>query len=111
VSRLQLQVDETLKGVPQPAVWVDMEGGTLDGLTLTVSSLPLIQPGERAVFFLEATNTPAYKDVYKDGSRIFSVHNTGAATDPINNRGGGSFSYRVCDAGTATCSNTASVSF
>jgi hypothetical protein len=32
---------------------MDLEGGTLDGFTLRVSDLPAIQPGERAVFFLD----------------------------------------------------------
>jgi hypothetical protein len=53
VSRFLLEVSETLKGGAARAVWLDLEGGTLDGLTLRVSSLPRLQPGERAVFFLE----------------------------------------------------------
>ena len=55
VSRVQLEVDETIKGKAEAAVWMELEGGTLDGLTLQVSSLPLLRPGERAVFFLNST--------------------------------------------------------
>jgi hypothetical protein len=29
------------------------EGGTVDGLSMRVSSLPVLTPGERGVFFLE----------------------------------------------------------
>jgi hypothetical protein len=54
VSRAQLDVKETLKGVVEPHVWVEVDGGSLDGLTLHVSGLPLLRPGERAVFFLES---------------------------------------------------------
>jgi hypothetical protein len=61
VSRVQLQVEETLKGAAQPTVWMDVDGGTLDGLTLRVSSLPLMERGERAVFFLE----PGRESVYR----------------------------------------------
>ena len=54
VSRVLLNVEETLKGTPSNSpVWMDMEGGTLDGMTLRVSDLPELQPGERAVFFLD----------------------------------------------------------
>ena len=61
VSRLELAVDETLKGAATASVWMELEGGTLDGLTLHVSSLPLIQePGERAVFFLDSIARGTY---------------------------------------------------
>lgn len=53
VSRVQLAVDETLKGAAEPTVWLEVEGGTLDGFTLRVSSLPMMQVGERGVFFLD----------------------------------------------------------
>jgi hypothetical protein len=53
VSRVQLDVEEVLKGAAERVIWLDVEGGTLDGLTLRVSSLPVIQGGERAVFFLD----------------------------------------------------------
>jgi hypothetical protein len=52
VSRVRLQVHETLKGEPGDA-WVDVEGGTVDGITFRVSDLPEIHRGDRAVFFLE----------------------------------------------------------
>jgi hypothetical protein len=54
VSRVRLDVSEALKGPGDRTVWLDVDGGTLDGLTLQVSGLPLIRPGERAVFFLDS---------------------------------------------------------
>jgi hypothetical protein len=54
VSRVLLDVEETLKGsAATNAIWMDLEGGTLDGFTLKVSDLPDLRPGERAVFFLD----------------------------------------------------------
>jgi hypothetical protein len=53
VSRVQLDVEETMKGAADRTMWMEMEGGTIDGLTLQVSSLPLVVGGERAVFFLD----------------------------------------------------------
>jgi len=57
VSQIGLQVEETLKGTPAPFHWLELEGGTLNGVTLHVSHLPDLKPGERAVFFLDETNT------------------------------------------------------
>lgn len=56
VSRVQLEVSEGLKGAASQIMWLELDGGTLDGYTLHVSSLPLMQAGDRAVFFLEASD-------------------------------------------------------
>jgi hypothetical protein len=53
VSRVLLQVEETLKGGAAGQVFMDLEGGALDGVTMGVSSLPSLAEGERAVFFLD----------------------------------------------------------
>jgi hypothetical protein len=50
-------------------------------------------------------------DVYRDGNRVATSANDGAYTDEVNQRGGGSYAYRVCEAGTSVCSNTATVIF
>ena len=60
VSRIQLQVEETLKGAGAESLRLDLDGGTLDGLTLRVSDLPMLEPGERAVFFLDGASTGAF---------------------------------------------------
>jgi hypothetical protein len=54
VSRVQLDVSETLKGRAERTVSMDVPGGSLDGVTLRVSSQAVIAPGDRAVFFLDA---------------------------------------------------------
>ena len=50
-------------------------------------------------------------DIYRDGSLITTVANSGSYTDNINRRGGGSYTYQVCEAGTNICSNTANASY
>ena len=40
-----------------------------------------------------------------------TTENDGFHTDDINNKGGGSYIYQICEAGTATCSNETIVSF
>lgn len=53
VSRAVVLVDEQLKGPGQSStIEVDIEGGTVGDLTLTVSDMPSIAIGERATFFL-----------------------------------------------------------
>ncbi len=60
VSTVRVAVDETLRGPAQPAVDVDVEGGTIGGLTLHVSDLEPMAPGERAVFYLRRTTRGAF---------------------------------------------------
>ena len=57
VSDIALQVEETLKGTPASLVWLEVEGGTIDGVTLAVSSQTPMKAGERAVFFLDETSS------------------------------------------------------
>lgn len=52
VTHAALAVEEALKGTAEPAM-LAVEGGTVAGVTLHVSSLPLIAPGNRGVFFLK----------------------------------------------------------
>ena len=50
-------------------------------------------------------------DVFRNNVRIVTTANNGAYTDAINSRGGGSYTYRICNAGTTTCSNSVTVTF
>ena len=50
-------------------------------------------------------------DVYRNGARIAITPNDGAHTDAINVKGGGTYTYKVCGAGTTTCSNQITVTF
>jgi matrixin/fibronectin type III domain protein len=50
-------------------------------------------------------------DIYRNGAVVSSTANDGAYTDNINKKGGGSYTYQACEAGTSTCTNSVSVSF
>jgi outer membrane protein assembly factor BamB len=50
-------------------------------------------------------------DVNRDGTVIATVPNTGSYTDSTGTTGRASFTYKVCEAGTQTCSNEATVRF
>jgi hypothetical protein len=50
-------------------------------------------------------------DVYRNNVLIANTVNDGSCTDTIGRRGHGSFTYKVCEVGTQTCSNNATVTF
>lgn len=57
VSHVTFDVEETIKGRPVAQVVVDVEGGTVNGLTLKVSDMPAFERGHRAVLFLDEAST------------------------------------------------------
>ena len=61
VSHLTLGVEETFKGKAERSIPMEVEGGTVGGITLEVSSMPKMKAGERAVFFLEKDSKGNYR--------------------------------------------------
>lgn len=57
MSQAWVRVSETLKGPHTDILPVDVEGGTIGDLTLTVSDMPVLRQGDRAVFFLDSAKT------------------------------------------------------
>lgn len=55
--------------------------------------------------------TGASVDVFRNGTKVITTANDGAHTDNIGQKGAGSFTYRVCEAGTSTCSPEVTVTF
>jgi len=49
--------------------------------------------------------------VYRNGVLIVTTRNDGLYTDRIGGTGTGTFTYQVCNAGTQSCSNQATVNF
>jgi len=51
-------------------------------------------------------------DVYRNGSVVTTTANDGVHTDNINQRGGGTFTYKICEAGgISACSNESTAAF
>ena len=50
-------------------------------------------------------------DIYRDGGLEYTVANSGGFTDQTGNKGGRTYDYRVCEAGTANCSDVESITF
>ena len=55
--------------------------------------------------------TSSNVDVYRDGSVVATVANSGAHTDNIGRKGGGTYSYQMSEAGTSNCSPVRSFTF
>lgn len=83
-------------------------GGGAD-ITLTASGYK-VKGGQRVDLSWGATST-SNVDVYRNGTVITTTANDGAYTDALNTKGGGSYAYQVCEAGTTTCSATVTVVF
>jgi hypothetical protein len=56
VSHALLRVDETMKGTPESSTTVTVEGGTVGETSLSVSDMPVLAAGDRAVLFLDDSN-------------------------------------------------------
>ena len=59
VTQALVEVEESLKGGAAQMLPVEVEGGTVGDITLSVSDMPTLRRGERAVFFLNAAQGPA----------------------------------------------------
>ena len=55
--------------------------------------------------------TSANIDVYRNNVLITTTTNTGTYTDSTGDTGQASYTDRVCEAGTSTCSNDVTVTF
>jgi len=50
-------------------------------------------------------------DVYRNGVVVATVANTGTYTDSTGDTGRARYTYKVCEAGTSSCSNDVIVTF
>ncbi|MFW6202261.1 MAG: S8 family serine peptidase [Gemmatimonadota bacterium] len=88
---------------------VTVASSTGDGIALTATGYKVRGLHKADLEWSGASSTDV--DVYRDGELIATTANDGFYTDDIDQRGRGTYTYRVCEAGTSTCSNDATVSF
>ncbi len=93
-------------GSTSSAVAVSAGGG---GISLSATGYKT--KGQQRTDLSWSGASAASVDVYRNGAHITTTANDGAHTDAISQKGGGTYVYRVCDAGTTTCSNDATVTF
>ncbi|MFP4622838.1 MAG: PKD domain-containing protein [Gemmatimonadota bacterium] len=79
------------------------------GITLSVYAYKVRGVQHADLTWSGATSTNV--DVYRDGAVVATTANDGAYTDSTGQKGGGSAVYKVCEAGTTTCSNEVTVTW
>jgi serine protease len=90
----------------------DGGGGGGDGdPAITLSATAIKLRGNKVTELRWSGATTIQVDVFRDGALLLTTANDGAHDDAIGRGGGSTFTYRVCEGGTATCSSEAQVSF
>lgn len=84
-------------------------GSTSTSIALTASGYKIKGVQHADLSWNGATSSTV--DIYRNGTLIVATANDGAYTDNINKKGGGSYTYKVCETGITTCSNEATVTF
>ena len=79
------------------------------GISLSVSGYKVKGTQTADLTWSGATSTSV--DVFRNNVKVVTTANDGAHTDNIGQKGGGSYTYRVCEAGTATCSTNVTITF
>ena len=89
------------------------DGGTTPptGGDLTLSTSGYKVKGTQRVDLTWSGAASTNVDVYQDGSLIDTTTNDGDLTINLNTKGGGTYTFQVCEEGTSTCSDTATVVF
>jgi hypothetical protein len=90
-----------LTGSASVTITVTEPGG---GATVTLTATGYKVKGAQHVDLVWSGATSSTVDIFRNGVKIVTTANDGAQTDAIGAKGGGSYTYRVCEAGTATCS-------
>jgi hypothetical protein len=82
---------------------------TPTGITLTAVGHKV--HGQRTADLTWSGASSPTVDIYRNNVFLVNTANDGSYTDTIGGRGHGTFTYKVCEAGTQTCSNDATVTF
>ena len=103
--------DSGATGEQQKQVTVTAPSGgdeSSGGYTLTATGYKVKGVKNVDLEWVGATSTDV--DVFRNGVKITTTANDGAYHETLG-KGGGSYTYKVCEAGTSTCSNTSTAAF
>ena len=97
------------------SAWTGVDGATTDAETggnIQLSANGFRRKGVQNVTLDWIGATSANVDVWRDGQKVATVPNNGQHTDNLGKKGSGDvYAYKVCEAGTAACSNQITVVF
>jgi subtilisin family serine protease len=103
------EVTDSAGNTGSDSITLTVGGGSGGDFTLTATGYKIRGRQKAELEWSGATSTNV--DVYRDGTLLTTTANDGFYTDNIDRVGGGSYTYKVCEEGTTTCSNEATVSF
>jgi PKD repeat protein len=86
---------------------VTVSSGSTGDITLTATGYKVRGRKHTDLEWSGATGTQV--EIYRDGVLIVTTDNDGFYTDATDSRGGGSFTYQVCEIGGSPCSNEVTV--
>jgi PKD repeat protein len=90
----------------------DSTSGSVSVSPFTLSATGTKVKGRHVIDLTWSGSGATDVDIYRDGSMIATVSNSGSYTDETGNRGGATYTYKVCEEGSSTaCSNTVTVTF
>ena len=100
---------ESVDGVPSYNITL---GTTPGGDDISLSTSGYKSKGTKYIDLSWSGAATSTVDVYRNGSKVGSVANTNSYTDTITTKGGGTYTYQVCEAqSTTVCSNNSTVTF
>jgi serine protease len=99
---------QTPQATPTPAA-TPTPTPTPEQITLSANGYKV--KGRHTVDLSSTGATSSSIDVYRNGVLVATVPNSGFYTHQIGARGRGSYTYKVCEAGTQNCSNQVTVRF
>ena len=88
---------------------VTVTSGSTGGISLNVRGYKVKGTQTADLTWSGASSTSV--DIFRNNVKVVTTANDGAHTDNIGQKGGGSHTYRVCNAGTTTCSPNVTITF
>ncbi len=88
---------------------VTVTSGGSGGITLAANGYKI--KGRQNVDLTWSGASGTNVEVLRDGNPLTTTSNDGAYTDAIGARGGGSYTYQICETGGSPCSSTVTVNF
>ena len=79
--------------------------------SITLTAAPYLYSGSMRVYLAWTGATSTNVDIYRNGVLRATTANGGTHTDILGSTVSGTYAFRVCAAGTTTCSNTVNVVF
>ena len=90
---------------------VSVEDTSTDVAGISVDAIGYRVRGRWTVDLTWIGATTSNVNLFRNGSQVATIANSGFTTDHTNIRGGGSLEYRICEAGNSVCSKALVVDF